>query len=327
MSWSEEVKTEPLIPGSRLPLLVRPARGSPELVGWAREHAPAVEQALLEHGALLMRGFQVTGEPTLASLLDALGGKPLDYVYRSTPRTSVGSGVYTATEYPPSATIPLHNENAYQRDWPMRLAFHCVVAARRGGETPLADTVRVTERLGAERLERFTARRIMYVRNYGPGLDLPWQTVFQTEDRAQVEQFCREHEIQWEWLPGERLRTRQICQATAPHPVTGQRLWLNQAHLFHISSLDPETREAMLELYAEDELPRNARYGDGGPLETQELDFIRHCFAQEQISFPWQPGDILLLDNMQVAHARNSFEGPRRILVAMSQPYSTLTTR
>jgi alpha-ketoglutarate-dependent taurine dioxygenase len=325
-SWGGDVSAEPLLPGSRLPLLVRPARGSPELAEWAALRRQALEQSLLEHGALLFRGFQV-GESTFARFMEAASRSLLDYVYRSTPRTAMGQKVYTATEYPARMTIPLHNENAYQRDWPMKLGFHCVVAAQKGGETPLADMVRVTARLDPALIERFARHGIMYVRNYGAGVDLPWQTVFQTQDPAEVERFCREQDISWEWLPEGRLRTRQVCQAVASHPVTGQRFWFNQAHLFHFSSLDPDTREDLLYLLKEEGLPRNAYHGNGERIADEDLQAIRAAFEQEAVAFPWQPGDILLVDNMQAAHGRNPFQGPRKLLVMMSDPCSEVGPR
>jgi alpha-ketoglutarate-dependent taurine dioxygenase len=204
----------------------------------------------------------------------------------------------------------------------MKLAFQCVQAAQQGGETPLADMLRVTRRMGEERMERFTRLGVLYVRNYGQPLDLPWQTVFQTQDRAEVERYCREHGLEAQWLSGGRLRTRQVCQGTAVHPVTGERVWFNQAHLFHITSLDPKTREALLELFREDELPRQTYLGDGTPLAPEELDAIREAFTQEEVAFPWQAGDVLLVDNMQVAHGRRPFSGPRKVLVAMADPHS-----
>ena len=32
----------------------------------------------------------------------------------------------------------------------------------------------------------------------------------------------------------------------------------------------------------------------------------------------WQSGDLLLVDNVRTAHARQAFEGPREIVVAMA---------
>ena len=34
--------------------------------------------------------------------------------------------------------------------------------------------------------------------------------------------------------------------------------------------------------------------------------------------FPWEPGDVMILDNMSVAHAREPFLGEREIVVAMA---------
>ena len=47
--------------------------------------------------------------------------------------------------------------------------------------------------------EEFQRKRIMYVRNYGDGMGLPWQTVFQSEDRGEVEAYCAKIGIQAEW--------------------------------------------------------------------------------------------------------------------------------
>ena len=35
---------------------------------------------------------------------------------------------------------------------------------------------------------------------------------------------------------------------------------------------------------------------------------------------PWQPGDLLLVDNIRSAHAREPYEGPREVLVGMTDP-------
>jgi hypothetical protein len=40
------------------------------------------------------------------------------------------------------------------------------------------------------------------------------------------------------------------------------------------------------------------------------------------VSFPWQRGDILMLDNILAAHGRAPYEGPRKILVGMTELFS-----
>ncbi|MBW3655173.1 MAG: TauD/TfdA family dioxygenase, partial [Gemmatimonadetes bacterium] len=176
------------------------------------------------------------------------------------------------------------------------------------------------DRIPAEIRDRFQEKRVMYVRNYGDGVDLPWQEVFQTTDRAVVEEFCRDEGIEVEWKGGDRLRTRQVCQAVARHPGSGRLLWFNPAHLCHVTSLDPEIREALLEAFAQDELPRNTLYGDGTPIGDEALAAIRAAFEAESVSFPWEREDVLLIDNMAVAHARGPYRGERKIRVGMTQP-------
>jgi alpha-ketoglutarate-dependent taurine dioxygenase len=312
-----------LEPGTSLLLLIEPDGPPVDLPTWAARHRAELEQELYRYGALLFRGFDVSMPDGFRAFADGMSDL-MEYLYRSTPRTNLAPRIYTSTEYPPERAIPPHCEVSYQRDWPMKLFFGCEIPPESGGRTPLAEVAEVTGRIDPEIRRAFAARKVMYVRNYGTGADLPWQTVFQTADPREVERFCAEQDIQVEWLPGGNLRTRQVCQGMAVHPVTGQTLWFNQAHLFHVSSLDEELREALLALYGEENLPRNAYYGDGSPLEEEVLEHIRQAFEQVTLSFPWQRGDILMLDNMLVSHAREPYAGKRKILAAMGDRRSTL---
>jgi hypothetical protein len=309
------------ITAGRVPTLITPKAGEIKLTDWTEANQEPIDQTLLTDGALLFRGFAVT-EDDFSGIVKLMCKEPLEYVYRSTPRTQVAANVYTATEYPPHHSIPFHNEEAYTIDWPMRLVFFCALPAEQGGETPIADTVKVTGHIDPHILEKCAKKKIMYVRNYGTGVDLSWQTVFQTDSKDGVEEFCQNNMIEWKWKPDGGLRTWQICQAVAEHPQTGQLIWFNQAHLFHVSSLDERTRRAMLSIYKESELPRNTYYGDGSPIELEVLEHIRAAFDAERVAFPWQKNDVMLLDNMLVSHARNPFKGKRRILAGMGEACS-----
>lgn len=313
------VRIGPLQPDGSLLLVARATTPGQDLAAWAAQNRPTVEDHLLRHGGILFRGFQVGGLPDFQRVISAVGGDLLEYRYRSTPRTEVTGKIYTSTEYPANQEIPLHNENSYSNSWPLKIFFFCELPSTTGGMTPIADSSRVYERIPPSVRDRFREKRVMYVRNYGGGADLPWQEVFQTQSPAEVEAFCRDHEISVEWLSEGRLRTRQVCQAVARHPKTGRMLWFNQAHLFHVSSLESEVREAMLEVFGQDELPRNTFYGDGSPIEEAVLEEIRRIYREEQVAFPWEQGDVLLLDNMAVAHGRTSYTGQRKIRVGMTE--------
>ena len=311
-----------LVPGSMLPLVARPVVTGVDLVAWAKNHRNVIHANLLQCGAILFRGFELRGPEALAEFIQATAdGGLLAYTNRSTPRTEIGGNIYTATEYPANQVIPLHNENSYQSSWPLKIYFFCVTAPKQGGATPLANSRRVFERIPPQIREEFANRGVMYVRNYGDGLDLTWQQVFQTTDQSQVEAFCRREGLEFEWKDGDRLRTRQICQGIASHPDTGELVWFNQAHLFHVSSLAPDIREYLLTEVKEEDLPRHAYYGDGTPIETLSLADIRATYRKEAVTFAWQESDILLLDNMLTAHGREPFVGPREILVGMAEPF------
>lgn len=307
-----------------LPFTIEP-NTSENISNWMSSNKQLVEERLESEGAVLLRGLTTPAEceSQLKEVLKQLGGDALNYLYRSTPRTDLGGGVYTATEYPAGLSIPMHNENAYQRDWPLLLLFLCVYPADGGGgQTPLADTVKVTKRIDPLVRKKFMEKKVMYVRNYHGDIDLPWQTVFQTNSRPQVEQYCRDHDIECEWAPSGSLRTRQVCQACAEHPRTGELVWFNQAHLFHPSSQDSRTRGLLKEMFKEEDLPRNAFYGDGSPIEEAELEDIRSAFNAEMVTFDWCAGDILILDNMLISHGRSPYKGKRRVVAAMGRPYS-----
>ena len=308
--------------GFSTPLVFESSSRDAYLPEWWSARATTLGSLLYEAGALLFRGFHVGGVSGFQELCASLEVERMRYVYRSTPRTEVADRIYTSTEYPAHAEIPLHNENAFQRDWPMKLLFYCQQPAAEGGHTSLASTVKVTARLEPALIDRFAVKGVMYVRNYGRGVDLPWQTVFQTQHPEEVEAFCREQAIEVEWLPDGRLRTRQVCQAIATHPVVNVPVWFNQAHLFHVSSVGEVSRKALLSMFKEADLPRHAYYGDGSPIDDRDLETIRDAFRAEKVLCTWRAGDVLVVDNMLVSHGRTAYRGERSLLAAMAEPYS-----
>jgi alpha-ketoglutarate-dependent taurine dioxygenase len=112
----------------------------------------------------------------------------------------------------------------------------------------------------------------------------------------------------------------------ARHPVTGETVWFNHATFFHVSTLEPMLRDALLAEFDPDDVPTNSCYGDGSPIEADVLDLLRAAYRDATVAFPWQEGDILLIDNMLAAHGRSPFTGPRKVVVAMAEPMSERET-
>lgn len=300
-----------------LPVLIRRIRFGVDPVHWAAHNVDRVEALLARYGAVVFQGFKINGSAHFEQLIAAMYQRELlEYTNRSTPRTPVKGRIYTSTEYPPNETIPLHNENAYTSAWPSRLFFFCVQSAASGGETTVADSRRVLARISPRVRERFERNGVRYVRNYGC-LDLPWQEVFQTDAPALVEAFCRDRGIAFEWKPDGGLRTEETCQAVTTHPLSGEAVWFNQAHLFHVSALSDAVRTALVEGIPESDWPRNAYYGDGSQIDAAALAEIRAAYDAETVSRPWRAGEVLLVDNVLAAHGRLPFAGERKVLVGM----------
>jgi alpha-ketoglutarate-dependent taurine dioxygenase len=322
LSPGDLVRTGFVSPERRFPLLVEPRVAEVDLAAWTAAHLAGVEAYLLAHGAILFRGFDVPSAESFERAARAVAPVLLDYRERAAPRKEVGQGIFTSTEYPPEHEIPLHHEMSYSHNWPTKIWFYCAQPASQRGATPVAADREVFGRLPHALKEPFLRKKVMYVRNYGEGVDLPWQEAFQTSDRAAVEEYCRGARVAFEWLGRDRLRTRQVRQAVATHPRTGDTVWFNHAHMFHESNLPPAARATLLAAFAPDELPRNAFYGDGTPIEEDVLVEVRRTYDAAAVVFDWRAGDVMLLDNFLASHGRQSFAGARRILVAMAELYT-----
>lgn len=309
-----------------LPLLMEPNRNEisniDAFLSWYRGNKDSVEKKLLNYGAILFRGFAVNTPRAFARFVREVSGDLLDYVDGNAPRTKLTDGIYTSTEYPAEYFISLHNELSYSYKWPSKLFFCCIAAPREGGETPIADSRAILKSLSPTIVEVFTRKQVKYSRNLhsGDGFGPSWTQTFETTDRSVVEEYCQKGAIDWKWKDGGGLRICQIRPAVATHPLTGEQVWFNQADQFHPSTLPKEEYESMMLLYKgkEAELPQNACFGDDTPIDVSMLEEIRETIQKQAVIFPWQKGDVLMIDNMLVCHGRMPFKGPRSILVSMS---------
>jgi alpha-ketoglutarate-dependent taurine dioxygenase len=317
----EMIRSRPLLEGSRLPLLVEPAAPDLDLLDWARGNLDFIERQLLDHGGILLRGFKVPSTERFYELAAIVCPELVNYMEGSSPRINLRDKVYTSTEYPPELFVSLHNELSYAHKWPRKIFFHCVTMPQEGGETPIADSRKIFELIEPEVRDRFLRKGVMYTRNLhgGRGAGLSWQTVFETDDRSVVEEYCREGGIDFTWKSDGGLQTRQVRPAVVRHPKTGETIWFSQVHQFHPSNLGDRDAQALLSSTSEEDLPINGFYGDGSPLEEEALAQIRAAYDQAMVKFPWQKGDVMILDNMLTAHGRMPFSGPRRIVVAMGE--------
>lgn len=299
-------------------LVARPA-GDGDLKTWLRRNADEVDQLLAGPGAILFRGFDVSGADEFHDLVGVPLGELLQYIEGASPRIPIGDGVYTSTEYSPELTVSMHNELSYSHQWPSRLAFYCKTPASSGGRTPIADSRKVFQRITGSLAAPLAEVRYLRRMHNGKGPGVGWPTVFATDDKLWVEDYCRGAGILFEWTDDGALRTSQLRPTAIRHPCTGEEVWFNQAHQWHPSNAGEESEAMLRELFG-DELPMNAGLPDGAEFDRATLETIREAYRDEVVAFDWQAGDVLIIDNMLSAHGRTPFTGHREVLVAMGKP-------
>lgn len=310
-----------------IPFVLTPEQGiddSPRaLAAWINENRNSVDEILYEKGAILLRYFNIDTPEAFRDVATALrpGLKP--YVGGDSPRTSVGDGLYTSTEFPPSMEIGLHNELSYTRAWPERVFFCCLIAPESGGETPIADSREVHASMEPSVLERFERLGVIYRQHLRdadvPGPGKSWQESFETSDRGEVERVCDEQGMGARWT-GRGLRTSLRNPAVLEHPVNGHACWFNQADLWHahFDTVKAQEHASPGRRSDEEALGCHALYGDGSEIPIADLEAVREAYGKSKKRFPWLVGDVLILDNVLMMHGREPFEGERRVLVAMA---------
>lgn len=323
MAAEIDLTTEPLLHGL-IAGVSSPGRHS--LTALGAQHGPDLRSAAVAHGAALLSGYDWGGWDELDTFVNSVVGNPLGYTERSSPRTELHPGVFTATDHPPTEEIFLHTEQSYNLSVPRFLFFFCKQGAPEGGANRLADCRELLRELPARTVDRFDEEGYLLVRNFRPGLGLSWQEAFGTQDPDEVRAYCAKNGIEVTWLDEEHVQTRQLRWAVATHPETGVRSWFNHMTFFHSSALEKELAEMLLEEYGPWGIPTNTFHADGSEISEETVGHLHAAYRSRQRDITCRTGDVLMVDNLSVAHGRASFVPPRELFVSMADalPWSDL---
>jgi len=284
---------------------------------WAAEHRDALRAAVVDHGSLLVRGLRLRDVAETEAVFRRLGSLMTEKEPFAA-RRSYSNGVYSSSKWPPNQPMCMHHELSYMLEFPSVMLFACLIAPTEGGATPVADSRTLLDALPTELIERFEREGWLLIRNYNNDIGASVAEAFGADDRRAVESYCRANAIQFEWQHDGALRTWQRRSAVVHHPRTGQRCWFNQIAFLNEWTIDPEVREYLVDTYGKDGLPFNTRFGNGDPIGADVVQLINQIYEANTARERWQSGDLFLVDNIRTAHARESFEGPREVLVAMA---------
>jgi hypothetical protein len=305
--------------GKNFPLVIEAPSESFDLASWARQRRSYFEAKLLQHGSLLLKNFGIDTMARFETLARSVCND-LYSGYGDLPTHEDNEQLYHATPYTASHTIYFHNEASHTSKWPLKQLFLCVQAAEKGGELRVSDGRAILNSLGKRLVKEFIDKRLMYVRNFVPYVDVRWQDFYKIDDRGQLERFLKERSIEFEWK-ADVLQTRIRAPALAIHPSTKQLVWFNQIQLHHPRMLDAKVYSGLKSLFGkESEFPRYVCFGDGSAISAEMVDEISNALDKHATHIAARNGDVIFNDNMLVSHSRLPYQGPRKVCVALGDP-------
>jgi alpha-ketoglutarate-dependent taurine dioxygenase len=314
--WSEVSRLDVELQPGKPPLVRTGSTGDPTT--WVDQHRNAVRAAVVEHGSILIRGLGLSDATEIGAVFRRLANTLMTEKEAFAPRQAYSDGVYSSTKWPANQQMCMHHELSYRLELPSLMLFACLAAPTQGGATPVANAADVLNSLPGELVGRFEQHGWLLTRTYNDEIGASYAEAFGTDDRTAIESYCRNNAIEFEWQPDDGLRTRQRRSAVVRHPITGQRCWFNQIAFLNEWTLDPEIREYLVDEYGAEGLPFNTWFGNGDPIGEDVVELLNSVYEANTAREPWQPGDLMVVDNIGTAHSREPFQGPREVVVGLA---------
>mmetsp|Transcript_17204 Transcript_17204/g.32291 ORF Transcript_17204/g.32291 Transcript_17204/m.32291 type:complete len:466 (-) Transcript_17204:151-1548(-) len=351
---------------NKLPLVISPRFDDSLqfLCTWLEANRSWVEEQMLAHGAVLIRGFQIDTAPEFEQAIYSLQPN-LNDCYRGTSPRSVFEGtkyMFSAADVPVNYPIGQHLEMSFLKCPPKQLYFGCLKESNSdGGETSLCDFRKVYQDLDPALRKKFETKKVRYSRTHGKigdkwtvdvGAMLSWAQMFGTSDRQEVESICKEEdapEVQWVGPNKDTFFQEWEDDACQHHPITKEKAWFNHAQVFHWSTFPAELfyafsrirdvrfllRSTIIAIVAVikfcllgHRMALDIRFGDGSPISFSEMNKVRKAVHKNMVFSTWRKGDILCIDNFSTSHGRQpTYDFGRKVLVAWSNPHDKTSTR
>ena len=295
---------------------------------WVRGCQPHLESLLAMSGALLFRSFPTPLAADFADFIDAFAGwKDLPYEdsLSYAVRLRVCRRVCTTNEGKTGGLI-FHHELAQAPTFPSKLLFFCEQPADEGGATAVTPSWLVLDEL-KQRFPAFVAqckeKQLRYHSVFpaepdtSRGTGRSWKMFFGRETREAVQQRMAELGYTGSWDEQDCLHLSTPVLPAISLSSDGTEVFFNQmiaqaisnAREFNSVGAGAEGRAVKLEQFL--------TFGDGSPVDEAALRFAHAVSERAAVELQWQKGDIGLIDNKLLMHARRSFEGPRRVFASL----------
>jgi alpha-ketoglutarate-dependent taurine dioxygenase len=273
-------------------------------------------------GAVLLRDAGVTAPRALAELAATLGLAVLDQLEPFAARQDLGGGVWSQPAWPSTAPMCMHHELGWQRHPPSYLLIACLRPSDTGGRTGVADGRAVLSLLPDQMVERAQRQGWALVRRYAPGLvGMRWQEAFPGLEATAVDRHAAAEQIELRWGQ-DCLYTRRTRPAVRRSGTDQAPAWSNLLAFCSEWTMDPVVRQYLISTVGRGGLPFETCFGDGSPFTAADVETVNTAYERVTAHVDWRPGDVLVLDNIRMAHSMEPFTGQRAMAVLHAAPLS-----
>lgn len=338
---------EPYPAGTAFPLTFSPSQAQTpvsEIVSELRHLSETgqIRTLLNAHGAIYFQDLGLKNAEEFSKFAHAFGYVPHEDIGNPVRRTVLAKNVATANEGPNTQPVYPHNEFALSPHFPAYIFFYCDSAPDSGGETPINNSVILYRQLKEkhpdfikEVEEKGVKYQLFYVNSSRDQTASPGNSVLQAygqhvldTDSTETARQKIEKEVQrlptaqWVWEnqssenPLGDLRVWQHLPAVRNHPHTGQPAFFNNTVSRFLNAVDAGTLQPP-HINKDGRYQPPAFYGDGSLIPREYYDSAVEIIKRTRSLVSWKKGNVLLLDNYAVQHAREPWTGERKLLASL----------
>lgn len=317
---SVTIPEQKVFDGQVFPLILYPEwEGARDWKIWLVDNIETIKKLVYKFGAILFRGFTIDSAQSFDDFCKGFGFNEYNYHGNFANRTPVVGHVYTANDAE-RRIIPFHHELVHCIDVPTHVFFYCDVPATVEGETPIVLSNIVYREMAAKEpdfVRRLHKDEVCGVRvmpdedDKESYLGTSWKSALQVKTREEAEKVATEagyFDHQWQSNGALKTKTRPL-PGFRIDKKSGKVMFFNTVHIAYEGLNDRHNTE-----------PKKASiFRNGDYMPARAMDNLKEALWSNSVQFKWQAGDVLVVDNIQVQHARNDFRGPRKVLVSMYQ--------
>ncbi|KAK8941407.1 Clavaminate synthase-like protein [Platanthera zijinensis] len=259
-----------------------------------------LEEELRQHGAILLRGFDVRSPEDFSQVVAAFGWD--EFVYAGAAnRIKLADRVLTVNAEPLHLFLNFHHEMALIKEYPNKIFFCCLEAPAKGGETSIIPSDFLVEKMeekAAEALKKMEEDGITAVMT-----TKAWHRMFNTADEIEAEKSAMKKFICNSIKFNDEDGTMDLIYG----PMSPVKEFNGKRVMWH-----------MITEYKLAERKSKVTFGDGERIPEEAIKAYNEIVDEGSVNVKWRQGDVLVVDNLTVQHARQPGEPPRVVLVSLS---------